>query len=203
MLHIAASFYVAYKVNLDYKATKSEGKSDSSGQMIVIGYTMERNEDTLIPVNTGTENKSASQDYVNMEGGNKIMVSRPSPLNSKRSLNFLARVFTRVRAGTASESVDNEAANSASEIEMSLPNSFQRLSYVLFYDEGVAVYILVLIFWIIWQTVGIHHLIHHDYANNAYCSKVEHWTMLSVVLAIVYGMLSCVAFSCSLSCLRL
>jgi hypothetical protein len=86
-------------------------------------------------------------------------------------------------------------------------NSIQRLKQVLCYDVGVALYILVIIFWFVWQSYGISQVLfaprNDDYDNSAeICDSVGTWVILSIMCGFLYIMLVCVAFACSFLCLR-
>lgn len=85
------------------------------------------------------------------------------------------------------------------------PNSFLRLGHVLCFDYGVAVYIVVAIFWMIWQSVGFSRLVFggaHGANESADCQQVNQWAVHSIILGFCYMMMVCVAFACSLCCLR-
>jgi hypothetical protein len=85
-------------------------------------------------------------------------------------------------------------------------NSIQRLKQVLCYDVGVALYILVVIFWFVWQSYGISQVLfapRNDNENYAeICESVGTWVILSIMCGFLYIMLVCVAFACSFLCLR-
>ncbi|KAL7569674.1 hypothetical protein ACA910_008327 [Epithemia clementina (nom. ined.)] len=133
-------------------------------------------------------------------------------------------------------------------------NSLQRLKQVFCYDTIVAIYMTTTVFWCIWQSIGISHVLfrkrpshfHNNYAGNhnynvnnnynnannnydnanynnandggaiyysyfnAYdsydedelCDNIEYWIILSILCSFLYIMLVCVAFSCSLLCMR-
>lgn len=85
-------------------------------------------------------------------------------------------------------------------------NSIQRLKQVLCYDVGVALYILVVIFWFVWQSYGISQVLfapRNDYENESeICDSIGTWVILSIMCGFLYIMLVCVAFACSFLCLR-
>lgn len=80
-----------------------------------------------------------------------------------------------------------------------------RLSTVMCYDGGVAVYILVVIVWIIWQTIGVSSLIALAAAGEEdgdACGQIKKWIVLSIMCGWAYMMVVFCAFGCSLICLR-
>ena len=84
-------------------------------------------------------------------------------------------------------------------------NSFQRLKQVFCYDMGVAIYILVIIFWFIWQSVGISAVLFansNDDSDNYVCENIEKRTILSILCGFLYIMLVFVTFACSFICLK-
>jgi hypothetical protein len=80
------------------------------------------------------------------------------------------------------------------------PNSYQRLSQVLCYDMGVALYIVIVVVWIFWQSGGVLKLFGGIGDEN--CNRVENWMMFSVTLGFLWMTVVCCAFGCSLLCLR-
>lgn len=87
--------------------------------------------------------------------------------------------------------------------ETSRANSYQRLKQVLCYDVGVAIYIIAALFWCVWQTVGTSKAINGDNnSNEELCDDVDQWITNAIVCGFLYMMLVCLAFCCSLLCLR-
>ena len=82
-------------------------------------------------------------------------------------------------------------------------NSVQRLKQVFCYDIGVAVYIIAMLFWLIWQSVGISQVLFgKDNTDSYVCETIEKRTILSILCGFLYIMLVFVTFSCSFCCLR-
>ena len=81
--------------------------------------------------------------------------------------------------------------------------SVQRMSHVLCYDPGVAIYILIALGWLLWQTIGMSHVfanMDNDEAEADQCNT-QMWTMVSITMGVLYAMLVCCTFACSLLCL--
>lgn len=82
-------------------------------------------------------------------------------------------------------------------------NSVQRLKQVFCYDIGVALYIIAMVFWLIWQSVGISQVLFGNEDNDSYvCENIEKRTILSILCGFLYIMLVFVTFACSFCCLR-
>lgn len=82
-------------------------------------------------------------------------------------------------------------------------NSFQRLKQVFCYDIGVALYIVAVVFWFIWQSIGISQVIFsNENEDNYLCENIEKRTILSILCGFLYIMLVFVTFACSLICLK-
>lgn len=82
-------------------------------------------------------------------------------------------------------------------------NSVQRLKQVFCYDIGVALYILAIMFWFVWQSVGISQILFAENENDSYiCENSEKRTILSILCGFLYIMLVCVTFACSFICLK-
>ena len=71
-------------------------------------------------------------------------------------------------------------------------NSTKRLTQVLCYDPGVAVYLLICLLWVCWQMYG------YSQIGAPGCSHITS----SLLCGMIYGMLVCCTFACSLLCLR-
>ena len=83
-------------------------------------------------------------------------------------------------------------------------NSFHRLSQVLCYDPGVALYFVVAVSWVVWQSVGVTVAISLSAAagDDDQCDDIKVWVFLSTVCGFLYMMLVFCAFGCSMLCLR-
>lgn len=83
-------------------------------------------------------------------------------------------------------------------------NSWQRLKQVFCYDIGVAVYMVAILFWLTWQSVGISQVLfrNDDNEDNYLCESMEKRTVLSILCGFLYIMLVFVTFACSFVCLK-
>jgi hypothetical protein len=81
-------------------------------------------------------------------------------------------------------------------------NSFQRVKHVLCYDKGMAVYILLVIFWMCWITVGISRRLFVEDANNDACSELIPYMNITISCGYVWMTMVGVAFCCSFLCMR-
>mmetsp|Transcript_8127 Transcript_8127/g.18853 ORF Transcript_8127/g.18853 Transcript_8127/m.18853 type:complete len:255 (+) Transcript_8127:54-818(+) len=78
-------------------------------------------------------------------------------------------------------------------------SSWGRLRHVLCFDKGVALYILVAIVWMVWQTMGLSRYIGLDGG----CDDIRGRILSSVLCGWLYVSLVGIAFLCSLCCMRL
>mmetsp|Transcript_8859 Transcript_8859/g.16039 ORF Transcript_8859/g.16039 Transcript_8859/m.16039 type:complete len:286 (-) Transcript_8859:161-1018(-) len=80
-------------------------------------------------------------------------------------------------------------------------NSTGRIKHVLCYDGGVAIYIILFIIWIVWQSMGVGRLLSFNLGN---CGGNEVAGKLTTSLICGYCYMSFVGigFVCSLCCLR-
>ena len=84
---------------------------------------------------------------------------------------------------------------------VSAASSMRRLKHVMCYDAGVAIYILVFVFWMFWQTAGLKSAMSMNEEDES-CDQVGQWVVWSMICGFLYMMMVCVAFACSLLCLR-
>jgi hypothetical protein len=93
-------------------------------------------------------------------------------------------------------------------------SSWYRLKQVLCYDGWVAVYIVLAVAWVIWQSVGVAAFLAAgggggDAGGDAAaagdggaCGDLKKWIGWSIALGFLYMCLVFVSFGCSLICLR-
>jgi hypothetical protein len=80
-------------------------------------------------------------------------------------------------------------------------NSFHRIKHVLCYDKGMALYILVVIVWAVWLSLGIGRRFLYDDANED-CGELVGYMNVTILCAYVWMMMVAFAFCCSLLCVR-
>lgn len=105
--------------------------------------------------------------------------------------------------GAKIESVASMIAHISESPDDGPSNSFHRLGHVLCYDPGAAVYFLIVVLWVIWQSVGVTvaiSLVDND--DGEECDKIRQWIVFSTMCGFLYMMLVFFAFGCSLLCLR-
>ena len=81
-------------------------------------------------------------------------------------------------------------------------NSFQRIKHVLCYDKGMAVYILMVIFWMVWISIGISRRLFVEDANNESCYELIPYMNITISCGYVWMTMVGMAFCCSFLCLR-
>jgi hypothetical protein len=84
------------------------------------------------------------------------------------------------------------------------PNSFQRIKHVLCYDKGMAVYIVIFLFWIVWLGIGVSRRLFYDNDNDYDdgCGDLTQYMNAAIAIGYVWMALVGTAFCCSLICLR-
>ena len=85
------------------------------------------------------------------------------------------------------------------------PNSFQRIKHVLCYDKGMAVYIVIFLFWIVWLAIGVSRRLFYndgDYDYDDGCGDLTRYMNAAIAIGYVWMALVGTAFCCSLICLR-
>jgi len=84
--------------------------------------------------------------------------------------------------------------------------TWARMIQVIGYDIGVALYIVVFLAWLVWQSIGVSRILGGDFdgydGNGGACGRVHSWATNSLVLGWMYMMVVCASFCCSLCCLR-
>ena len=80
-------------------------------------------------------------------------------------------------------------------------NSIKRAKHVLCYDKGMAIYILLIVFWIVWICVGINRRFSVD-DGNASCYELIQYMNITITCGYVWMTMAGLAFCCSFLCLR-
>ena len=78
-------------------------------------------------------------------------------------------------------------------------SSWGRIKHVLCFDKGVALYIVVAVVWIVWQTMGLSRY----FALNGACGAIGGRMMTALFCGWFYMSMVGIAFLCSLCCLKL
>jgi len=83
-------------------------------------------------------------------------------------------------------------------------SSWNRTWRIMCYDVGVAIYIVVFLAWVCYQSVGLSRVVGggYDGGGGNGCDNVGRWMTNSLILGWVFMMLVCTSFCCSLICLR-
>ena len=77
----------------------------------------------------------------------------------------------------------------------------QRVKKVLCYDPVVAIYLLVVVGWLVWLCYGLVHLIDND-DNDAEACATDSPIIASISCGLTYAMCVCCTISCAFICLR-
>ena len=100
---------------------------------------------------------------------------------------------TPMQTTTASPIITKSTTRRASDHD---GNSMGRIKHVLCYDGGVAIYIILFIVWIVWQSMGMGH-----FFNIGNCGGASKLTT-SLICGYCYMSLVGIGFVCSICCLR-
>lgn len=81
------------------------------------------------------------------------------------------------------------------------PNSISRAKHVLCFDKGMAVYILIILIWVVWICIGINRRFSVDEAN-ADCNELTSYMNVTIICGYIWMTMVSLAFCCSFLCLR-
>jgi hypothetical protein len=163
------------------------------------------------PVNTATSPKSVNsvsmlsskfKDLFNTQS-DVASTSRGHNHNSSNNAVVVVNGKESTVEGAKIESVASMIAGISESPDDGPSNSFHRLGHVLCYDPGAAIYFLIVVLWVIWQSVGVTVAISLvDIDDGEECDNIRRWIVLSTMCGFLYMMLVFFAFGCSLLCLR-
>jgi hypothetical protein len=81
------------------------------------------------------------------------------------------------------------------------PYTFNRIKHVLCYDTGMALYILVIIVWVVWLGIGVTRRFVFDDGNEV-CDELVGYLNITIICGYMWATLVAFAFCCSLLCLN-
>ena len=93
----------------------------------------------------------------------------------------------------------NDSASS-SQYDDTEAYSFGRVKHVLCYDHGMALYIVVIIVWVIWLAVGLTRRFDFDFGNEV-CDELVGYLNVTIICGYLWAMMVAFAFCCSFCCL--
>ena len=173
--------------NLDYPEVRAHPVNDATSPKSVNSVSMLSNKFKDL-FNTQSDVASTSRNQNNKNNNAKVTANGKESSVESVKIESVASMIAGI-----SESPDDGPSN-----------SFHRLGHVLCYDPGAAIYFLVVVLWVIWQSVGVTVAI--SLASNDddgdECTNVRQWIVYSTMCGFLYMMLVFFAFGCSLLCLR-
>lgn len=170
--------------NLDYPEVRAHPVNDATSPKSVNSVSMLSNKFKDL-FNTQSDVASTSR---NSNHNNTIVVKSGKDSSAE---------------GAKIESVASMIAGISESPDDGPSNSFHRLGHVLCYDPGAAVYFLIVVLWVIWQSVGVTVAISLvDKYDGEECVNIQRWIVRSTMCGFLYMMLVFFAFGCSLLCLR-
>ena len=182
IVHLLAAFYIVHRIQEDRK---------EAAAMAVEGSSADH------PIDPEATNGDSKTNYKPMDRDGEVSKDGNNNTNPPAWQSLASAMFP---GPARAAHVAHTAVTGQGEGEA---NSFQRLKQVFCYDIGVAVYILAIIFWFIWQSVGISQVLFGKDGSDSYvCENIEKRTILSILCGFLYIMLVSVTFLCSFICLK-
>lgn len=196
VVNVIASFYIVNKIQQEVKEQITEAQV--VGDVEGAGST-----EKAASVNASTTSTTSNAKYQNMDQTS----TKQEPAFKAEIFNMATNAFIQATParyvmkdrGTTTAG----AATTEDSPEGGHPNTMKRMSKVLCYDAGVAIYILFALGWLLWQTIGVSKaFVDNDEEGEQGVCDTQQWIFLSLTCAVMYASLVCVVFACSLLCLR-
>ena len=70
------------------------------------------------------------------------------------------------------------------------------------YDKGMAVYIVIFLFWVVWMGIGVSRRLFYDRDEDESCDDLTRYMNFSIAIGYTFMTLVSFAFCCSLLCVR-
>lgn len=203
-LHIVGSIYIVYRIQQSAKED-DEHLHDYNDMPIATAIatpvaSTKGATTTTTPATTGYHSMDQPQ------AADTINANSPPRSAHSHFVDMFTKVMADQTTNTTTTSRRQQQQPGATVDDDGPANSFHRLSQVLCYDPGVALYFVVAVCWVVWQSIGVTVAISlAAAANNGddnECENVKEWIFLSTVCGFLYMMVVVCAFGCSLLCLR-
>ena len=189
ILHMMAAFYISHLIREDTISSShnSSNNNNKSGANAIM--STQAAAEPIIMAETGTASGGKS------DGNEKhkeptTMYQTATPISNTTATTTNPNFYVP-EDGTDIGTIPGGA------------NSFKRIKHVLCYDKGMAVYILIFLFWMVWMIVGFtRRLMFAAGDNNDDCDELVKYMNISLVVGYVWMAMVGAAFCCSLLCLR-
>ena len=177
-IHIAAAFYIVKRIQSDGLTSNPDGQ--------------------VLPSTTTTSSSTKDVALRQAETG----MADPVKQNGTPTTQYHRVVETTTSSGTIGRSSFYMFSSTTTSIGGA--NTVPRLIQVLCYDVLVAIYILIFLGWMVWQTLGLSHAMGDGSGDNCgnHSDLIHKWIVNSIILGFIYMMMLCCSFCCSLLCLR-
>jgi len=116
------------------------------------------------------------------------------------AINILAAFYVarRVQERGNHESIIASGGTIYTQHEEGKAGSIARITHLICYDKGFALYLLILIGFVIWQSVGLNEI----FAFGDDACGFRQYVVNSIILGYVFLSLATVSFVCSVCCLK-
>ena len=119
--------------------------------------------------------------------------------SKKETITTTATPVSTLESGTYYQNMYHQENTRQYRDDAAPGNTWGRISHVMCYDKGVALYIIIAIGWMIYQTVGVAKLL----TISGDCGTLGSRMMVSLCCGWFYTCLVGFAFLCSMCCMRL
>lgn len=117
--------------------------------------------------------------------------------SKKETITTTATPVSNLESGTYYQNMYHQQRQYQGDVEPG--NTWGRIGHVMCYDKGVALYIVIAIGWIIYQTVGVAKFL----TQSGDCSDLGNRMLVSLACGWFYMCMVGFAFLCSMCCMRL
>ena len=190
--HMVAAVYIVRQIRTESTspsqavavATPQPARRRTSTIAAITGLTpVVSSKSTAPDTAKGSSSGSSSSDY-KLEEGTATATATP----------VIATAVPAKPYGPLNDSV------SSSQYDETEPYSFGRVKHVLCYDHGMALYIVVIIVWVIWLAVGLTRRFDFDFGNEV-CDELVGYLNVTIICGYLWAMMVAFAFCCSFCCL--
>jgi hypothetical protein len=168
VVHIVGSFYIAFRMGQDY------------------GNDGDTTNNSTPPTDARSSSRTADE----------------SPWEGKSIWEIIQDMLTPGREDPATRRQSRRTAPSSSSSSAQRhrhgdANTWKRLRHMLCYDVGVALYMILWVFWLVWLSIGSPTIYTHNNDDDADCEDLEGWARWAVICGYTYLAVVVFAFACS------
>mmetsp|Transcript_38589 Transcript_38589/g.57364 ORF Transcript_38589/g.57364 Transcript_38589/m.57364 type:complete len:299 (-) Transcript_38589:97-993(-) len=206
-VHIAAAIYIVEKIRDDAPSQKEmEGADFQLVEPVKAKPVEAKIPAATVPgaVAVGGAPQDMKKSGKGKDDGSEIVTEYRQMAAMEEAQGYTTTTtVTHIPAPSKARASNNVFDNISMGPESDAPAmSCGRIKHILCHDCVVAIYIVIALFWLFWQSIGTPRYLELAADGDFQCGNTEKAIAISLTCGWMYGTLAIVGFLCSMCCLR-